>query len=99
MRAEYDFSGGGRGKYAARYAQESAISVNDTTPSLLAPQEVEVKNALTQTIAELHLISADIQQRQVTIDRLKAESQLITAHTDALLSRLCVRLDTLEAAK
>lgn len=73
--------------------------MTDMTSSVSTPQvEADVENILAQTLAELQQISANIQQEQVEIDRLKAESQIITAHTDTVLSRLRIQLDTLAAA-
>lgn len=61
--------------------------------------QAEEENILAQTLAELQQISAKIQQEQVEIDRLKAESRIITAHTDRLLSGLRGQLDALGATK
>jgi hypothetical protein len=60
--------------------------------------EAEAENILAQTLMELQQISAHIQQEQIEIDRLKAESHIITAHTDLVLSRLRVQLNALAGA-
>ncbi len=70
-----------------------------TSPVSTPQVESEAENLLAQTLAELQHISANIRQEQAEIDRLKAESQIITAHTDAILSRLRVQLDALGAVK
>ena len=73
--------------------------MTDMTSSMSTPQvEAEAENILAQIIVELQQISANIQQEQVEIDRLKAESQIITAHTDTVLSRLRVQLSALAEA-
>lgn len=72
--------------------------MTDITSSQPMPQ-AEEENILAQTLAELQQISAKIQQEQVEIDRLKAESRIITAHTDRLLSGLRGQLDALGATK
>jgi hypothetical protein len=73
--------------------------MTDTTASLSTQQvEAEAESILAQTLDELQQIRANMQREQVEIDRLKAESQIITAHTDLLLSRLRTQLDKLTAA-
>lgn len=57
--------------------------------------EMEVKNILMQTLAELRMISAGMQLDQTAIARLKAESRIITAHTNKVLARLRIQLATL----
>jgi hypothetical protein len=72
----------------------------DMTSSLTTPQtDTEAEATLEQILKEMQQISTLIQQEQREIDRLKAESRVITAHTDAVLSRLRVQLDALEAAR
>ncbi len=73
--------------------------MTDMTSSASTSQvEAEAENILAQTLVELQQISFSIRQEQVEIDRLKAESQIITAHTDMVLSRLRVQLKTLSGA-
>ncbi len=73
--------------------------MTDITSSVSTSQaEAEAENVLAQTLAELQQISDRIQQEQVAIERLKAESNIITAHTDTALSRLRIQLDALVAA-
>jgi len=75
------------------------LRMTDMTSSASTPQvEAEAENILAQTLVELQQISSNIRQEQVEIDRLKAESQIITAHTDMVLSRLRVQLRTLSRA-
>ncbi|HZT41182.1 MAG TPA: hypothetical protein VFA07_03290 [Chthonomonadaceae bacterium] len=64
----------------------------DATP--LTDPEMEA--AIEQIFAEISQLNGLIRQEQAAIDRLKAESKVITDHTDAVLSRLRVQLDTLE---
>ncbi len=74
--------------------------MTEITSSVSTPQiEAKAENVLAETLAELRQIRATIQREQKEIDRLKAESQIITAHTDAVLSRLRIQLDTLFAAR
>ena len=46
MREEYDFSGGVRGKYAARYARGSNVVVLDRDVARLFPDSDSVNRAL-----------------------------------------------------
>ena len=46
MRAEYDFSGGQRGKYAARYAEGSNVVVLDPDVAAAFPNAESVNRAL-----------------------------------------------------
>jgi hypothetical protein len=46
MRAEYDFSGGERGKYAARYKAGSRVIVLDPDVARLFPDSASVNRAL-----------------------------------------------------
>ncbi len=66
-----------------------------TSTTSTSPVESEIVNLVARTIAELQQISIYIQREQVEIDRLKAESQIITCHTDMVVSRLRVQLDSL----
>lgn len=52
MRAEYDFSGGERGKYAARYAEGSNVVVLDADVAEVFPDSASVNRAL-RAIAEV----------------------------------------------
>ena len=46
MRAEYDFSGGVRGKYATRYLEASRVVVLDPDVARLFPDSAAVNRAL-----------------------------------------------------
>ncbi len=46
MRAEYDFSGGERGKYATRYAEGTNIIILDSDVAELFPDSKAVNEAL-----------------------------------------------------
>jgi len=46
MREEYDFSGGVRGKYAARYARGTNVVVLDADVARLFPSSAAVNRAL-----------------------------------------------------
>ncbi len=52
MRAEYDFSGGDRGKYAARFAEGSNVVVLDPDVASLFKDSASVNDAL-RTLAEI----------------------------------------------
>ena len=52
MREEYDFSGGVRGKYAARYAEGSNVVVLDPDVASLFNDSASVNDAL-RTLAEI----------------------------------------------
>lgn len=52
MRSEYDFSGGVRGKYAARYAEGSNVVVLDPDVAELYPDAAAVNRAL-RALAEV----------------------------------------------
>ncbi len=52
-------------------------------------------NSLEAVAAEIDQIRGVIQRDQITIDRLKAESKIITEHTDSVLARLCVEIEAL----
>jgi len=52
MRPEYDFSGGVRGKYAARYAEGSNVVVVDPDLSDVFPNSESVNRAL-RALAEI----------------------------------------------
>jgi len=62
-----------------------------------APQaDPETEATIEQMFAEIRKLNGLIQQEQVAIDRLKGESKIITDHTDTVLSRLRVQLETLD---
>ena len=67
MRAEYNFSGGVRGKYAKRYARGTNIVRLDPDIAALFPDSNSVNDAL-RTIAEV----AKKQARKRTASRRKA---------------------------
>ena len=52
MRPEYDFTGGVRGKYAARYAEGSNVVVVDPDLSDVFPNSASVNRAL-RALAEI----------------------------------------------
>ena len=67
--------------------------MTSTQPILQIDPETEA--VLDSLLAEIRLLNGSIRQDQIVIDRLKAESKVITDHTDALLSSLRVQLDAL----
>ena len=52
MRAEYDFTGGDRGKYAAKFAEGSNVVVLDPDVASLFKDSASVNDAL-RTLAEI----------------------------------------------
>lgn len=73
--------------------------MSDLTTSHGTPQiEGEVEATLEQALSELQHLNALMQQHQKEIDRLKAESKIITDHTDALLTTIDAQLVALRRA-
>jgi hypothetical protein len=68
MRAEYDFRGGVRGKYAARYAEVTNVVVLEPDVAELFPDSRAVNEALRALIA----IASRRRQRKVRAATLKA---------------------------
>ncbi|MBN1611802.1 MAG: hypothetical protein JW940_34535 [Polyangiaceae bacterium] len=52
MRAEYDFSGGVRGKYAERYAQGTNVVVLDSDVAAAFPTRKAVNDALREQLRQ-----------------------------------------------
>ena len=67
-----------------------------TNVQTTAQSEEEMKGILAQIVAELHQIHSLMRLDQEKIERYKAESKVITEHTDGMLSRLRLQLDTLD---
>ena len=57
MRAEYDFSGGVRGKYAERYAQGTNVVVLDPDVAAAFPTRKVVNEALREQLRQRELAS------------------------------------------
>ena len=57
MRAEYDFSGGVRGKYAERYAQGTNVVVLDPDVAAAFPTRKAVNEALREQLRQRELAS------------------------------------------
>ncbi len=62
-------------------------------------EDIEAENTLAQITTELRQISESMREKQIEIDRLKAESEIIATHTDAVLARLRVQIAALEAPR
>jgi len=58
--------------------------------------DIETEAVLEQTLSEIRRLNGLIQQDQTEIDRIKAESSVITDRTDDVLSRIRLKLDVLE---
>jgi hypothetical protein len=58
----------------------------------------DYKAAIDGLLAEMKRLNALMQNDQTEIDRLKAETRLIAAHTDTVLTRLEAQVNSLQAA-
>ena len=67
-----------------------------TSPQVTPQTDPETEAEIEQIFAEISHLNKLIRQEQADIDRLKAESKVITDHTDAVLSRLRVQMEALE---
>jgi hypothetical protein len=59
----------------------------------------EVETILTQMLDEIRVLNEKMRIDQIEIDRLKAESKIITEHTDAVLAQIRVQMDALQRTK
>lgn len=66
-----------------------------TSSHTMLTLDTETEDVIEQMLAEIQQLNLQIQQDQVVIDRLKAESKIITDHTDAILSSLRAQIEAL----
>ncbi len=66
-----------------------------TSQHVMPTLDAETEIILDQALAEIERLNGLMQQDQNVIERLKAESKIITDHTDAALSNLRIHLDAL----
>ena len=70
--------------------------MSDPTAVTIVPQtDSDTATYLVSVAAEIDQLRGMMQRDQITIDRLKAESKIITDHTDSVLVRLRVQLEAL----
>jgi hypothetical protein len=58
----------------------------------------EYRAAIDLLLDEMKRLSVQMQQDQAEIDRLKAETRVIAAHTDGVLARIEAQMQALTAA-
>lgn len=59
----------------------------------------EVETILSQMLEEIRILNEKRQLDQIEIDRLKAESRAITAHTDAVLAQIRLQMEELQRTR
>lgn len=72
--------------------------MSDTIPQFLSPLDAEQETLLNLFFEEVNALHEQMQRDQSDIDRLKAETRLIAAHTDQLLLEIEAQLDALQKA-
>ncbi len=72
--------------------------MSDMMTQPLSPAETEQETVLNLFFQEFDSLQERMRNDQADIDRLKAETRIISAHTDQLLLQIEAQLDALQRA-
>lgn len=71
--------------------------LTSSTKEFQMPAEIETM--LDEMLQEMYVLNEKMRLDQIEIDRLKAESRVITDHTDAVLAQINTLMDELRRKK